>query len=196
MMAMKTNHHALLCVGATFETKAIDGVEDTVLTFTRMGIDDVRALQQQVFQRSVESKRRFIVIVDTITTEAQNALLKILEEPPADTQFILVVPNAERLLPTVRSRLEIVDSEEVNKIDESVAREFIQESVGERLEEIATRSKDKDVAWMQVLVSGLEIEAGARSNTRLMQSLMQYRQYETLTGASKKMLLEDIALAI
>lgn len=37
--------------------------------------------------------------------EAANALLKLLEEPPADTQFILTVTDSNRLLPTVRSRL-------------------------------------------------------------------------------------------
>lgn len=50
--------------------------------------------------------RRAAVIVqaDTMTTEAQNALLKLLEEPPADTVLLLTATHAELLLPTIRSR--------------------------------------------------------------------------------------------
>jgi DNA polymerase III delta' subunit len=48
-----------------------------------------------------------VVIIDeahTLTTEAQNALLKLIEEPPPQTIFILIADHAEALLPTVRSR--------------------------------------------------------------------------------------------
>lgn len=54
--------------------------------------------------------RRAIVMEDAqqMTTEAQNALLKILEEPPRDTVFILTTSQAQSLLPTIRSRLQII----------------------------------------------------------------------------------------
>jgi DNA polymerase-3 subunit delta' len=48
-----------------------------------------------------------VVIIDdahALTTEAQNALLKLIEEPPPQTIFILIADHAEALLPTVRSR--------------------------------------------------------------------------------------------
>jgi DNA polymerase-3 subunit delta' len=48
-----------------------------------------------------------VAIIDkagSMTAEAQNALLKLLEEPPTDTVLILNTANAEALLPTVRSR--------------------------------------------------------------------------------------------
>ncbi len=41
--------------------------------------------------------------------EAQNALLKLLEEPPANTVFILTVQSAQQLLPTIRSRLQQIN---------------------------------------------------------------------------------------
>lgn len=55
---------------------------------------------------------RRVIIIDqahTLTHEAQNALLKMLEEPPADTVFILTSPSVQQLLPTVRSRLQTID---------------------------------------------------------------------------------------
>ena len=48
-----------------------------------------------------------VIIIDeaqSMTTEAQNALLKLLEEPPASTAFLLNTVNAQSLLPTIRSR--------------------------------------------------------------------------------------------
>lgn len=54
--------------------------------------------------------RRVILIVDadTMTTEAQNALLKSLEEPPADTVIILTAQQTDSLQPTIRSRTQAI----------------------------------------------------------------------------------------
>jgi DNA polymerase-3 subunit delta' len=45
---------------------------------------------------------------DTMTREAQNSLLKTLEEPPANTFLILLTSKADRLLPTIRSRCQLI----------------------------------------------------------------------------------------
>lgn len=54
--------------------------------------------------------RRAVLIedADTMTTEAQNALLKILEEPPEDTIIVLTVTRPNKLLPTVYSRCQVL----------------------------------------------------------------------------------------
>lgn len=54
--------------------------------------------------------RRVIIIEDAqaMTIEAQNALLKTLEEPPADTVFILTIANIANILPTILSRLQTI----------------------------------------------------------------------------------------
>lgn len=54
---------------------------------------------------------RVVIIEDaqTMTTEAQNALLKILEEPPAGTLLLLTATNSQAVLPTVRSRTQLID---------------------------------------------------------------------------------------
>ena len=54
--------------------------------------------------------RRVAVVVgaDTMTTEAQNALLKLLEEPPADTMLLLTAEQVYGLLPTIRSRAQVL----------------------------------------------------------------------------------------
>ncbi|HEV8662356.1 MAG TPA: DNA polymerase III subunit delta' [Candidatus Methylomirabilis sp.] len=69
-------------------------------------IDRVRALREEVGRRPYEGRRRFALLdpAEALTEQAQNALLKILEEPPGSTTFILLAGRAETLLPTVVSR--------------------------------------------------------------------------------------------
>lgn len=69
-------------------------------------IADVRGLQDFVHQSSHQSQRRIILIpsVERMTTAAANALLKMLEEPPEKTLFLLSTGKPHRLLPTIRSR--------------------------------------------------------------------------------------------
>src|SRR5438105_9376666 len=69
-------------------------------------IDQVRALQDFLGVGTHRGGLRVIVVhpAETMNPNTQNALLKNLEEPPPGTVFVLVTANAERLLPTVRSR--------------------------------------------------------------------------------------------
>jgi len=73
-----------------------------------IGIDQVRALGQMLaLQPYVKTGRRVVIIDDAqaMTREAQNALLKLIEEPPPATLLILIAPSLQTLLPTVVSRL-------------------------------------------------------------------------------------------
>ena len=69
-------------------------------------IDDVRDIAEILLMKPFEAKRRVIIIIDgeTMNTEAQNAFLKILEEPPLDTTIILTSSQPERLFLTILSR--------------------------------------------------------------------------------------------
>ena len=64
----------------------------------------VRKIRDDVFIRPNESDYKIYLFPQELGLEGQNALLKILEEPPAYGVFILLTDNPEKLLPTVRSR--------------------------------------------------------------------------------------------
>ena len=61
-------------------------------------------------------RKFFILEIDSITNEAQNALLKIFEEPNDYAHFFLVIPSEELLLPTLRSRLFMVRKRRFSEI--------------------------------------------------------------------------------
>ena len=74
----------------------------------RITIEQIRDLRKNL--RVAAKINRFIVIVtfDSATAEAQNAMLKMLEESSLDNQFVLLVQNLEFVLPTIRSRCKII----------------------------------------------------------------------------------------
>ncbi len=69
-------------------------------------VDQIRELQRQLSLVANEGGRRvgLILSAERLRTEASNALLKTLEEPPTDTTLILVAENSRVLPPTLRSR--------------------------------------------------------------------------------------------
>ncbi len=73
------------------------------------GIDDVRELKEAVYTMPYESPQKVYIIdeVHMLTKEAFNALLKILEEPPAHVVFILATTEEEKLLDTILSRCQV-----------------------------------------------------------------------------------------
>jgi DNA polymerase III subunit delta' len=69
-------------------------------------VDQVREAIDRSAYRPFEGRRRVVIVdeADAMLTEAQNAILKTLEEPPSASMFVLVTSRPDLLLPTVRSR--------------------------------------------------------------------------------------------
>ena len=73
----------------------------------QIGVDTVRAIRSAAYILPNESQRKVIILKNAqdMNVNAQNALLKILEEPPSHCIFILTVVNRTQLLPTILSRV-------------------------------------------------------------------------------------------
>lgn len=74
-----------------------------------MRIEQVRALQAQIKLRPYEGRHKVCVLddADMLTEQAQNSMLKSLEEPPGSGVFILVAHRPAALLPTIHSRCQV-----------------------------------------------------------------------------------------
>ncbi len=72
----------------------------------QLGVDVIRRLREDAYFAPIELPKKFYIIPDarSMNVQAQNALLKILEEPPSHVVFLLLCENADCLLPTIRSR--------------------------------------------------------------------------------------------
>lgn len=104
-----TGHGTLPCGVCSACRKAINGVHPDVITVNDpehklISVDVIRRMRTDVFLRPNEGKRKIYLLEQDMGEAAQNALLKILEEPPAYAVFLILTTNAEKLLPTIRSR--------------------------------------------------------------------------------------------
>lgn len=90
----------------TIIEKGIPLSADTAKGRSSIPVDDIREMIRIVSRYSFEGGNRAVIIRDAenMTVQAQNCLLKILEEPPAKTFFILTSSHPDQLLDTVRSR--------------------------------------------------------------------------------------------
>lgn len=82
-----------------------------------IAIDAIRELY--VSTHSINEQAQVVIIdnSDKMSFPAQNAFLKLLEEPPEKVYFILVVHNPYHLLPTIKSRSETIEIKPINKLD-------------------------------------------------------------------------------
>lgn len=97
------------------------------------GIDDVRALKENIALAPQSAAKKIYIIDEAhmLTTEAANALLKTLEEPPEHVVFIFATTNPEKLPDTIHSRLSIVEFSKANS--KEVARQLKRVIDGEKL---------------------------------------------------------------
>ncbi|OGZ55709.1 MAG: hypothetical protein A3J04_04130 [Candidatus Ryanbacteria bacterium RIFCSPLOWO2_02_FULL_47_14] len=169
-------------------------------TFT---IDEARALKDWQSKRPAVGEQKFFVLaLNNATHQAQNSLLKVLEEPTAGTHFFLIAPSADIFLPTVRSRLFIVKFTSENIGDgEKEAEKFLKSNVGERFafaKSFADKITDGKKTKTDVIKFLDTIELALRNKNladpAVFEQLLQSKIFLRSSGASVKMLLENLAL--
>lgn len=77
-------------------------------------VDEIRRIRQDASVKPNEAEHKVYLLLETqdMTDQAQNAILKILEEPPPGVLFVLTAPSVSQLLPTIRSRIQLFRMEE------------------------------------------------------------------------------------
>lgn len=76
-----------------------------------IGIAQLQELNRQLALKNADGASRIVIVrdADAMTVEAQNAFLKLLEEPPLDTAIFLIASNRSLLLPTIISRCRLIN---------------------------------------------------------------------------------------
>ena len=178
-----------------------------IVEFDSLGIDDAHALRKEQIMRAVAgNKKFFIVAFNVMTNEAQNALLKTLEEPTEDTHFILITRTKETLIPTVRSRVQLVGEKRLLK-GSKIGEEFLDADIPERLLRVEKftkvkaddKSEAKDAArdFLSHLESALYARlASDKSYADSIKDVITAKRYLFDRGPSVKILLEHLALTI
>lgn len=196
-------HHANLLIGTKEwalnqipPSERVEGPDVMVQDFDRMSVVHARSLVYETGLRPVARPyRTFILLCDSILHEAQNTLLKLFEEPNNHTVFYLVIPREDMLLPTLRSRLNILGQEEkVTKKNDFA--HFLKAGYADRLAMITERLSAEDGVWVTEIIQGLTEYAHEKKEVSLIRDVLMLESYIYMNGSSKKMLLEHIALTL
>ena len=110
------------CLTCAHCRKVLADIHPDVLTVrddehAELSVDVIRGVRTDAFIRPNEAARKVFVLLEAqaMSEQAQNALLKILEEPPAYVVFILLCPSSTGFLPTVLSRATVFSLGEVER---------------------------------------------------------------------------------
>ena len=103
-------------------------------------IEQIRQMQEKILEKPITSIRKVYIIIDsdTMTKEAQNCLLKTLEEPPEYATIILTTANESKLLNTIKSRCMKVSFEPIEKLK---IEEYLKNQMQIEIEELISRSE-------------------------------------------------------
>ena len=158
-------------------------------------IEDVREIIRTISQTPLEGEKTLTIIAaQGIDHEAQNALLKVVEEPPAFAYVILIIPREDILLPTLRSRFIGVSKHDGD--DEVFASEYLGKTPAQRQKMHEKIVKDKDTVAARALIRGIEVVLGKQGMREDLDDVMAFRQYIEQRGASIKFMLEHLALSL
>ena len=115
---------------------------------SKLGIAEARKIKEHFSLKPYSAKGRAVVMenASNLTIEAQNALLKTLEEPPAEAILILGAPSDVKFLPTILSRCEIVRLKHTNS-----ERSKYQSKYAEDIGRLITSSKEERFEYVEKL---------------------------------------------
>lgn len=173
--------------------------------FESFGIDESRLLKERQSRRAVEGKKFFVLIIRSITVEAQNALLKVLEEPTEDTHIFLILPQADLLLPTIHSRCLLLDQYLITADDQpDIGTKFLESDTAARMKLIEKLLKgDRAKAEATELLNSLQVvwqrqlgKVPPADYARVMERLGQLRSYLGDRSAATRLILEETAFLI
>ena len=174
--------------------------------YRQFGVDDAQELRTRASSRALGDRRVFVISASSMTSEAQNALLKTLEEPPGNALFVFLIPAPEALLATVRSRSQIIElagSTKKSSVAAVDAREFFRATPARRidmLKKILEKDDDDkyDTGAILSFLASLERKSAEikdiQAKRKILEIIYRVRSYSTDRGALVKTLLESVAL--
>jgi hypothetical protein len=170
-----------------------------------MKVDDVRdTLTPFASLKPLGDFKYCIVSFSTANANAQNALLKVVEESPGKTRFFFCVDLLGNVLPTLRSRCIVVTTERASEganEGRAESEDFLSESFPSRLSIVEKMtsyiSKTQDRKPARDFLNGLLMVAHAKEMPhRTLRDILDANGYMRLSGSSPKSILSHLAVTL
>lgn len=202
------------------ERGEVDAKGEELKRKASLGIEDVKTMQKTLYFKPLRGETKAVIIKDAhlLTVEAQNALLKVLEEPPEHTLLILTAETKEALLPTILSRCSLIElreekpdiSKEERAAFTAILTTLPEWGTGKALKQAEQLAKNKDEAllWLEKMIvttrSALIEEISRTTHTpqtsrtgsylSLLRHLQQTHKTIKTTNANLRLTLENFFL--
>lgn len=212
LIIAKDKSKATSYISDFLKEKKVDPIDIALHVFEKaVGIEDVRNIQKKIILRPFRGKTKAVIIdaYTEITIQAQNALLKVLEEPPANTIIIISTAKKELFLPTIISRCAVIeledakvslDTEDSLQLDEAL-NILLNGKIGDRLKiaQDVTKNKEDVVIWLEKMAIYLRLKLIENYNEskylNLLKSLQKtYKDVES-TNVNQRISLENLFLS-
>lgn len=188
-------------------------------TYNSFGVKDSHNLIEKEARKSFSGRGRFFVLeISSITSEAQNSLLKTLEEPMSDTHFFIITRQADIFLPTVRSRMITLNAHQNLEAKPSsslggLASKFLKLDLPDRLEFIQKEflparagGKNKETNKSEIIDFVIDLEKTLHERIDLqkitkteelaLSELEKAQRYLQNPRSSNRLILEHLALIL
>lgn len=195
--------------------RKIDKFDSEILEFEKqMGIPDVRLLQKDLFLKPLKSEEKAEVIFsfEGLTIEAQNAFLKVLEEPPEHTIIIICVSSLEFILPTILSRCTLI-KEKTDNVDfdsnlknAKLILALKEKAIGDKLKMAQDLAKEKGSALEflessvyglnEILIENVKVSQNSKDIKRDLEIIQNFYNSIKNTNVNLRLALENLFLQI
>lgn len=180
----------------------------------KFGIAMVRKIKQRAILKPAYSKQNAILILEAqlLTLPAQQALLKLLEEPPLHTIIVITGDKESSFLPTIRSRCRIIQlddtfqktSNETGEVNKFLLDETI--TISERLELAELIVRDQPEEWIKKYIHAARqhmLQAIENNNLTILKKIsrsllaaQESYQLLTTTNSNQRLIVEQLLLDI
>jgi DNA polymerase III delta prime subunit len=170
-----------------------------------IGIANIRKLQKNIFLKPLQSDKKAVILESFFgaTIDAQNAFLKILEEPPASTIILILTTSLDFILPTVLSRCNLIDltrKREISQIEDQINSDLllaILENKENPLVIAQNHGKDRETALRFLEILMITAEKNLNTNPKFSKVLKKLGKTYMLiksTNVNVRFALENLLL--
>lgn len=182
--------------------------------YKSFGMEDSNEVKNWHSKASITNTKKVCIIATKfINREAEQTLLKVIEEPGDNTHFFIVIPDSSVLSPTIISRVHIIKTErEDDKNIKKQAVSFVNSTPKNRIDSVALMIKENKKednsgqlrSYATLFINELEniFYQKFKKNIKdknvqfILSELQKAREYLSLPGCSVKMILEHLSLII
>lgn len=150
-----------------------------------IGVEELRIFREDMFLSATESEHKIYIIneADKLTANAQNALLKVLEEPPSNVMILLLCEEGDKILSTIKSRSQLITMQRFSaeKISEYLTDTKILGSFDrERLENDVMSADGRIGRAIEIIENPTEVEQSRRTTLDIIAALKMSAPYSEL----------------